>query len=521
MRNRALHDQLRGFAELAGKHLDAAVAAGAEIPFEVAENPGVRSVLYHYKPLSGEFLRQRFTEFRAIEGFDTCISALTRVEGTAAYLRTMGATHTPAGEHDRAEQVLKELLAQVFGEVAEFELPAQRFERAYLQFERIVYEDTVVNTVLSPLLGVRLAADRWEVGSGVAVVRGDLVEAPPEAVWASERDRAEPNVLALLTVESTPREPPPLTAARLDFRKLLTALRLFKNGPATLGASAWWRTDDGPWQSVPLGFAGRGRGGEYWLEASDQPGFVELVELMRARPAQSGSFPWALSRFEMGLEQSVSTDGLSDHLLAVRALLDGGEPTDLAMAQRLAVLCAEPHGRSELQRRMETAFKLERLAMRGDADSTYLAAVGAESPDRIAADLEDSLRALLRDVVCGHLQPDVRALADEMLGINEQAPEQLPEPLPRRSNRFARGARTEPKTEPVLDGWGDVDDTKPTTEPLEAHDTSEPDFVVRRTTPHEQPTEDTLPSTGVRELRGEPEPDDWGFDDPSDYSAAI
>ena len=88
-----------------------------------------------------------------------------------------------------------------------------------------------MTTVLAPVLGVQLAEERWELGSGLALARGDCCEgAPPEAVWAPDRGDGQPNTLVLLTVEAAPKEPPPLTAARLAFRKLLTTLRLFKPG---------------------------------------------------------------------------------------------------------------------------------------------------------------------------------------------------------------------------------------------------------------------------------------------------
>src|SRR6478735_11263595 len=106
MRNRALHDQLRQFAGDAAGQLQAALKAGSEIPYEVAEAPGARSVLYRYKPLSGEFLRERVAELRALEAFPATITALSRIEGTSAYLRVLGTTYVPAVESDRAEAAL-------------------------------------------------------------------------------------------------------------------------------------------------------------------------------------------------------------------------------------------------------------------------------------------------------------------------------------------------------------------------------------------------------------------------------
>jgi hypothetical protein len=512
VRNRALHDQLERFCKAVAERLHREIEAGAEIPFEVVEKPGASSVLYHYEPLSGEFLRERYGQLRSLAGYDQCLSALARVEGTGAYLRTLGVAHTPAGDRDRADAVLRELLAQVWRESTSFEFETGRLQRAYLQFESIVYEDTVVNTVIVPIVGVRLAGERWELGGGIELVRGDLADAPPEAVWGFAADETDgPATLATISVESTPSEPPPLTMARLDFRKLLTTLRLLESGPAALGPHAWWRTDDGPWQSVPLGHAGRTRGGEYWLEADDREGLCELFEIVRARPSQGGSLAWALSRFELGLEQPVATDGLSDHLLAVRALLDGGEPTSLAMAQRLAALCVESEKRAQTRARIEKAFQLERRLMRGEADSMYLDAVGADAPDRIAGDLERLLRALLRDMVCGHVTGDLRALADEMLGVGEggERDETDTEPRVIANRRPTQRSKPEPKTEPVLAGWGEME-TAPQTEPVTA---AEPEFVARRIARPEP--------ASVRELRDSDDVDDWGFDDPADYSAAV
>ena len=67
----------------------------------VAEAPGARSVLYRYKPLSGEFLRERFGELRALEAYAATVSALARVEGTSAYLRVLGTSYVPAFDHER------------------------------------------------------------------------------------------------------------------------------------------------------------------------------------------------------------------------------------------------------------------------------------------------------------------------------------------------------------------------------------------------------------------------------------
>ena len=474
VRNRAVHDQLHLFAGQAAERLEAAVQAGGEIPFEVAENPGARSVLYRYRPLSDEFIAERFPELKGLAAYPDAVAALARVEGVSAYLRVLGATYVPAAERDRAEAALKMFLTRMWEESSAFELDDARFERAYRELESIVYEDTAVNTVLAPVLGVQMPDERWDLGSGISLIRGDLCQAPPEAVWNADREDAEPNTLVTLVAESTPNEPPPTTAARISFRKLLTALRLFKPGAVTLGATAWWRTDEGPWHPVPLGFAGRSRGGQYWLDPAERSELHELFDVLRSRPALGGPLPWALARFELGCEHPVALEGLSDYLLSLRALLNHGERAEGWIARRLAALCAEPADQDAVEESVERSFRLERLVMRGDADAAFMAAIGIESPDTIVTELEENLRALLRDMVCGHIDRDVQGVADEIL------------------------------PDPELAEKGEAPGE------LEV-DAPEPDFVVKRA-PQIASAEE--PAT---------EESDWGFldDDAADYSAAV
>jgi hypothetical protein len=284
MRNVVLHDHLRAFAERSAERLAADLEAGAEIPFEVAESPGATSTLYRYRPLSSRFVRERLGELRGVDGYAPVLLALGAVEGLSAYLRALGTSYVPASDRDRAEAVLREFLARLWEDVTSFELDEARFERAYRELESILYENTAVNVVLAPLPNVSLPAARWDLGAGLSLARGDTCEAPPEAAWGDGRQGGEPATLVLLTAEATPKEPPPLALARLAFRKLLTALRLLKAGPATLGPTGWWRVDDGPWQSLPLGFPVRPRGGFYALEPDDRPDLTELFELVRERP---------------------------------------------------------------------------------------------------------------------------------------------------------------------------------------------------------------------------------------------
>jgi hypothetical protein len=133
-----------------------------------------------------------------------------------------------------------------------------------------------------------------------------------------------------------------------------------------------------------------------------------FCELVSRRAPHANRLAWALRRYELGCERASASEGLSDHLLALRALLepegwDGG-----LLARRVAALCATPEHRAQLSGRLTRALELERAVIAGTA--------AKRARDRaIAADVADHLRALLRDVICGHLDPDLVALADQLL----------------------------------------------------------------------------------------------------------
>ncbi len=135
-------------------------------------------------------------------------------------------------------------------------------------------------------------------------------------------------------------------------------------------------------------------------------GFFNLV--CKRTPAGSGEMAWALARFEMGCERLAPFEGLSDYLLALRALLEPEGPASGRLAQRLAAICARPEERAALAERTAHAISLERAVIAGLAP----AEPGA---DALVEELAEHLRALLRDMICGHLTADVCRLADELL----------------------------------------------------------------------------------------------------------
>ena len=129
---------------------------------------------------------------------------------------------------------------------------------------------------------------------------------------------------------------------------------------------------------------------------------------------------WALGRFEMGCERGHDAEALSDYLLGLRALLDAtNDAGEASVALRVSALCAEEGQRRAVQRRIEAAVSLERFLMGGRG--SLQERIGSESPRDLVYEMEAHLRALLRDVLCGYLDPDLKSVADDIL--LETAPE--------------------------------------------------------------------------------------------------
>ncbi len=420
MRNATLHAILEAFTADSALQLTAETAGGSEIPFEVIETEGGRRgrvPLYCYRPLTGAFIRERLGLLSALPTYAPAARALSEAAGTEAYLRLRGEARIPAAARDRGDAALRCFLARVFEERSEFGLDSERFEAAYVELERALYDGRCVSTVIAPLLGVALDPDTRELplGDGLSLIQGDsLVDGPAEAVWGAAGPDGfsdEPSVLACLTVTRERSAPAPVSIARARFRRVLTALRLFERGGYALGPIAWARTDDGAWRSVAFGASGRPRFITL-IPAGQEDELRAFCNLILRRAPTGGEVAWALARFEMGCERVAPFEALTDHLLALRALLEPEGPSSGRLAQRLSVLCAPPAGRVELAERTAHAISLERAVIAGLAPGNT---DPARPVDSLVDELAEHLRALLRDVLCGHLDADLRAVADELL----------------------------------------------------------------------------------------------------------
>jgi hypothetical protein len=407
MRNGSLHATLRAFAEDAASQLSFDISHGAEVPFELVEERSARRpTLYCYRPLTDAFIADRFGVLTALDTYAPARQALDRLEGLDAYLERRGATGPPGA---LGEAALRALLGAVFEETSSFELDGGRFARAYEQLEEAVYEGRTLSTAVASLRGLELESDEIALGDGLALARGEVLEgAPAEAVWGLERERGRPATLIVLRLEE---EHGGIAAAPVRFRRLLSALRLFERGAFALSPVAWVRADGGSWRLAPLpGVGGGGQLGDtILLPASQEDELRAFANLVARRTPEDGELAWALRRFEQALERELALDALTDHLLALRAMLEPEGPASGRLAQRLAAICALGPDRPGLAERVARAVALERAAISG------LAGFEDAALPAIVDELATHGRALLRDVLCGHLSPDLVGVADGLL----------------------------------------------------------------------------------------------------------
>jgi hypothetical protein len=425
VRNARLHDALHAFATDAAERLAADAAEGAELPFEVVEQRRARRAsLYCYRPLTGAFIDERLSILGGLETYLPAVHALGATSGLSAYVESRGET-VPRDPRERAEDALRLFLARVFDESTDFVLTDHRFESAYTELESVVCEGRTESVVVAPLLGVDLGSDELDMGEGLVLVRGEALPDAPVPTRSPSGDcwgqTLDADVFAVLSWEAAPGDAAPIEHARVRLRRLLTALRLYDAGVPALGAAAWAKTAGGPWQMVVLGSTGAPHG-LLSVPAAHEDEMRAFCSLIGRRTPRSGELAWALRRFELGLERPSPREALTDHLLALRALLEPEGPASGRLPGRLAALCAVPEARHALAERAAHAVSLERAVVAGLAPE-------GEDVDALCGELGGHLRALLRDVLCGHLDSDLREVADHLLRSREEVSVDRDEPV--------------------------------------------------------------------------------------------
>jgi cell division septation protein DedD len=489
MRNPSLHAALRAFALEAASTLTHAADSGDELGYDVAEEPGSGPSLYSYRALTAEYIGAHWPALAALPSLEAAAHELGA--GATTWLRS----HGMAGAE--AEPALRAMLERLYEDASSFDFPEERFERVYGELERTLFHGTARQAAVAPLRRARMECARIDLGSGVALVRADRADAPREAAWPHPQleSDGEPGVLIVIEREAEGGAELPLGRARARFADVVRGLRLWGPGALAPAGSAWVRSDDGPWQYFDLDPLGPGRG-EPWTiaedEADDLREFLAAIEQARV----PGRIAWALERFELGCERARDSEALPDFLMALRALLDASdEQGQASLSLRLAALCAEEPDRRAVQRRTELAFALEGFLMGGGSADAYMDEVGSDSPALLAGEVEACVRALLRDILCGYLDPDLRRTADDIL-LTSGAPVEI----------RARDLRVDPDPER---------EPEPEPEPVAAKPKPKPRKRAKpKPKPEPEPVQEEL-ADGVTPSA------DWGFEDADCYSAPV
>jgi len=409
MRSRQLETALTEFLGAAADHLRAEVAAGAEVPFELGSKAGRRghaaTPLYCYRALTGQFIGEREAALKRLPGHAEAAKLLERFDGLDRYLTSVGGDAARAKGRARVRAAIKALLEDVFDEQTDFELRPERLQAGLERLQQSELANASEIALVATLHGVTIASAELPLASGLRIAQRDALQGVPEAaVSAIDEGRAESHLIVLYTIEQDDTREALLTG-RAVLQDLLSALRLFGDGRVTLGALAWARIGAGPWTPLALGAGGRPHG-MLVVTVEQEDELRAFCNLVSRRTPHDNELAWALRRFELGCERA---DPHEAHLLALRALLEPEGPSSGLLAGRLAALCATPDERAELTERIVQAVALERSIVAG----TAVKKKGAGKA--LAEDVAGHLRALLRDVICGHLEPDLAAIADELL----------------------------------------------------------------------------------------------------------
>lgn len=410
MRSSQLHAALTQFVEAAANHLHAEVLAGAEVQFELEPHSARRGMagaaLYCYRALTAEFIAARMPELERLPGHAQAARQLASYDGLDRYLAGVSGEPPRGDRGRRVRAAMQALLWEVFDEQSDFELRPERLQAALTRLHSSALAGAGAVTLVATLHGLTLSSPELQLTRGLTIAHPQVLEGLPEGALAGgEGAGREHLVVALDAGDGEPLEA--IARGRAVLKDLLRALRLFGDGRVTLGALAWVRVGDGRWGALALGTGGRPYG-MLVVTPEQEDELRAFCNLVSRRAPEGNELAWALRRFELGCERNDSYEALTDHLLALRVLLEPEGPASGLLAGRVAALCATPEQRVALTKRVLAAIALERDVIAGTA-------APHSGLQELARDIANHLRALLRDVICGHLEANLVGLADQLL----------------------------------------------------------------------------------------------------------
>jgi hypothetical protein len=406
VRDFLLNESIKRLATEAAGRFSSMVAMGEEIPFDVAADSGDESAFYSYVPMTGSYVLEHAEELRSLPSFPAAREATVEAGVAASYLEARGEA-VPADPAARAELMLTTFFASLWEGSAGFSLDRERLEASLATLDAESRDADEADVLIVPLVGLRMSMPRLQLPHSVRIVRADSIEAPVEAMRSEGMGRAawEPQYLAVAEQDADGGA----ESALMQLRELVSVMRMFKGGGIGLGPYAFAPTGEGCWRRIATG-APSTRPGGYRLSEAEAEELVEFAGALEARPDPDSALSWAVGRFEMGCERPTALEGLSDHLLAMRAVLEGHGPVGASLPLRAAALIEdEQMDRLQARERVEDVLELERAMMNG---------LPIERAVDLATWMEEGTRKLLRQAALGELGNDLSTVADETLIVN-------------------------------------------------------------------------------------------------------
>ncbi|MBS1843531.1 MAG: hypothetical protein JST53_03845 [Actinobacteria bacterium] len=402
MRDFLLNESLRRLATEAATRYNAMVAEGEQIPFDVATDTAEDSPFYSYVPQTGRFVEERVGELHALPSWSAAREAVVEAGVASTYLEGRGEV-VPPEPGTRAERMLEVFTVELFREGTGFALDRNRLEAQVSTLDAEARSADDADLLMVPIVGLRMSMNRLQLPNGVRIVRADQVAAPIEAMRSEGMGRAawEPQFLAVAEQGNDGAE-----AALEQLRELISVMRMFKVGGIGLGPFAFAPTGEDTWRRITTG-APATRPGGYRLSEEEGTELADFAAMLEQRPDPDSALSWAVGRFEMGCERESAMEGLSDHLLALRAVLEGHGPVGASLPLRASALIADENfDRIEARERVEEVLELERALMNGRM---------LDHAIELATWIEDGARRLLRQAALGELGNDLSTTADETL----------------------------------------------------------------------------------------------------------
>jgi hypothetical protein len=403
VRDFLLNESLRRLSTEAATRFNAMVAEGEQIPFDVATDTAEDSPFYSYVPQIGRYVAERTGELHALPGWNAAREAVVEAGVASTYLEARGEV-VAAEPGTRAERMLEVFFIGLWEGSTGFALDRERLEGQIATLDAEARSADDADVLIVPIVGLRMSMNRLQLPNGVRIVRADSIAAPVEAMRSEGMGRAawEPQFLAVAEQGGDHGA----DEALHQLRELISVMRMFKVGGIGLGPFAFAPTGEDTWRRIITG-APATRPGGYRLSEQEGTELADFAAQLEQRPDPDNALSWAVGRFEMGGERESAMEGLSDHLLALRAVLEGHGPVGASLPLRASALIADDNfDRIGARERVEEVLELERALMNGRILNGAI---------ELATWIEDGVRRLLRQAALGELGSDLSATADETL----------------------------------------------------------------------------------------------------------